>query len=162
VKSRISLASLVLLTSAVATWGCGQQQAASGDAAGTHGVAVVSSHDVGALSWETEWDSAFTRAKNEGKPVLVDFYADWCVWCKRLDSTTLNDPQVVAILQDRVIPLKLDVEGHGREPAGVHGVESLPTVVVLSANGEELGRIPGYLPPTGFLESLQGFLTSES
>jgi thiol:disulfide interchange protein len=156
------LLSVGVLTTVLATWGCGRQQADTQTAGSSAAVDVVSSHGVGDLLWETEWDRAFARAKSEGKPVLVDFYADWCVWCKRLDTTTLNDPQVVALLQDRVVPLKLDVDGGGREPAGVHGVESLPTIVVLSAGGEELGRIPGYMPPTGFLESLQGFLTSES
>jgi thioredoxin-related protein len=37
-------------------------------------------------------------------------------------------------------------------------VDGLPTVLILDPNGREIGRIPGYMPPTGFLERVEGFL----
>jgi thiol:disulfide interchange protein len=118
----------------------------------------VSSH-VSHLNWEKSWDSAFTRARTEGKPVLVSFQADWCVWCKKLETTTFRDTAVMSLIADSVVPLTLDVDNAGRELSDEHGVESLPTVVVFSPEGEERGRIDGYLPPAQFVEAMNQILT---
>ena len=54
-------------------------------------IGTVSTHETAQLEWEKSWDSAFTRAKSEDKPVLVSFEAEWCVLCKKLESTTYRD-----------------------------------------------------------------------
>ncbi len=118
---------------------------------------VVSAHAVEVISWESEWDAAVARAKKENKPILVDFYADWCVWCKTLDSTTYKDPAVARLLGEKMVPLKVDVDHGGRELARQWGVSGLPTILVLSPNGKELGRIPGYLPARDFMSEVQRF-----
>jgi len=119
---------------------------------------TVSNHRSVTVEWEKDFPAAIERAQSEGKPVLVNFYADWCVWCKRLDSTTLRDAKVAALLSDRVIPVNLNVEGDGRELSNEYRVDGLPTVLILDPSGREIGRIPGYMPPTGFLERVEGFL----
>ncbi len=53
-------------------------------------------------------DSHIAKANAAGKPVFVDFYADWCVYCKQLDRETFPDPDVQTALQDFVL-LKADV-----------------------------------------------------
>ncbi len=122
------------------------------------GAETVSNHGSVRVEWETDFPDAIKRAQSEGKPVLVNFYADWCVWCKRLDSTTLRDAKVAALLSDRVIAVQLDVDGDGRELSNEYRVDGLPTVLILDPSGREIGRIPGYMPPTGFLERVEGFL----
>ena len=119
---------------------------------------TVSNHGSVRVEWETDFPDAIKRAQSEGKPVLVNFYADWCVWCKRLDSTTLRDAKVAALLSDRVIAVQLDVDGNGRELSNEFHVDGLPTILILDPSGREIGRIPGYMPPTGFLERVEGFL----
>jgi thiol:disulfide interchange protein len=121
---------------------------------------TVAAHGAVAVPWGRDLPSALERAHSEGKPVLVTFYADWCVWCKRLDATTLRDADVTLLLRDRVVPVRLDVDGDGREISGRYRVDGLPTILVLDADGRELGRIPGYMPPTGFLERVNELIGS--
>jgi thiol:disulfide interchange protein len=119
---------------------------------------TVSAHRTVRLDWEESWNSAFDRAKTENKPVLVSFNAEWCVWCKKLESTTLRDTGVMSLIAGALVPLTLDVDGAGGELSEVHSVESLPTVLVFDPNGEERGRINGYLPPARFVEVISQIL----
>lgn len=121
-------------------------------------IETVSTHETSRLDWEKSWESAFSRAKSEGKPVLVSFEAEWCVWCKKLDSTTYRDTAVMSLIADSMVPLTLDVDGAGEALSDQHGVESLPTVLVFSPTGEEVGRINGYLPPGQFVAAMQEIL----
>lgn len=110
------------------------------------------------LQWEPTWEAAVSRAEREGKAVLAFFSADWVIWCAKLEETTLRDRTVASYLADRVVPVKLDTEGNGTEAADEHEVDDLPTVIVFSADGAELGRVVGYASPSNFVERVQGIV----
>lgn len=110
-----------------------------------------------APGWESNFTTALTRAGAENKLVMVDFYTDWCRWCKKLDETTYSDAKVQEALK-RVVPVKLNAEESGREQAERFGVEGYPTIVFLNSGGHEVGRIPGYLSASAFLEEFEQIL----
>ena len=147
VSALISVAAVLTATA------CGRPEVASEAPVG-----AVANHATVKVEWENNMPSALERARDEGKPVLVNFYADWCVWCKRLESTTLRDAKVASVLQNKVVPLSLNVDGDGKELSNEYEVDGLPTIVVLDAGGQEIGRISGYMPPDSFLERVEGFL----
>jgi len=119
---------------------------------------VVTSHREVDVQWERDWETAFTRARAEGKPVLVSFSAEWCVWCKHLDTITFRDAKVARVLAEQVVPLTVDIDKTDRELLSRHRIDAPPTIVLLTGDGRELGRIPGYMPPTGFLKTIESFL----
>ena len=151
-KASLMMAFLMMIGALTA---CGAGPADNGPATSTF--EVVSSHTA-KLDWEKSWDSAFARAKSEGKPVLVSFEAEWCVWCKKLDSTTYRDTAVMSLIADSLVPLTLDVDSSGSELSDERGVESLPTVLIISPDGKERGRINGYLPPGKFVKAMNEIL----
>lgn len=120
---------------------------------------AVSSHQQSDIQWAGTWDAAFFRARSEEKVVLVTFYADWCIWCKRLENTTLANNSVASFLAENTVPVRLNVDGDGRALSDRYRVDGLPTVLVLGTNGAELGRIPGYLPPEGFLKRVRSLVS---
>jgi thiol:disulfide interchange protein len=138
------------------TLGCGGPEPAADTAA-----PVVSSHGADSapeVAWAASWDDALAAASNQDQAVLVTFYADWCIWCTRLENTTMADREVAGFLAGNLVPVRLDVEGDGERLSRDYGVNGLPTVLIVSAAGEEISRIEGYLPPGDFLEWVKGAL----
>src|SRR4051794_39354852 len=66
------------------------------------------------VQWRSDYNAARKEANELGRPLLIDFGTENCLWCKRLDLSTFRDPAVVALLNEQFVTLKVDAE---REPA---------------------------------------------
>ena len=103
----------------------------------------------------TELDAAVRSA---GRPVMLDFYADWCVSCKEMERFTFNDPRVRARL-DKALLLQVDVTRNSaadRELLKRYNLFGPPGILFFDAQGRELAsqRVIGHQDPAHFLDSL--------
>lgn len=89
-----------------------------------------------AIAWEPTFEQAMKRARIEGKPVMVDFYTDWCGACKFLDKNIYTDQQVIGETA-KWISVKVNAEQRP-DVAGSYGVTSYPTIAFLQADGRPL------------------------
>lgn len=96
---------------------------------------------------------ALDQARREGKLVLVDFYADWCVPCKRMLKETYKDAQVVSELEHFVF-LKVDTDEHP-EVSKRFGVAGIPDTRILKPDGTEVARFVGYKDASEVIEVLR-------
>lgn len=90
-------------------------------------------------------------AKSTRKLVMIDFKAEWCGPCKMLDRTTWKDENVISTLKDKVVAIKVDVDENS-ELAAKYSIHSLPTVIFVDGNGNEVSRFIGYRDAEGFLK----------
>ncbi len=111
-----------------------------------------------AIKWEKKFDEALKKAQKAGKPVVIDFWAEWCGWCQRLDRTTYADPAVIRRVQDSFIAAKVNVEGSRRElevAARYRVGARLPAILFISPSGRQLFRLEGYQGPGQFPRTLE-------
>jgi thiol:disulfide interchange protein len=110
-----------------------------------------------AIPWESDLAGALSRAASENKLVMIEFYTDWCGWCEVMEQKTFADAAVREQL-GRLVVVKLDADRGGRDAARRYRVNGFPTTLFLDAQGQEVGRVPGFLPPQPFLEELADIL----
>jgi len=100
----------------------------------------------------------------QGRPVMLDFYADWCVECKRMEKTTFEDPAVQQALSG-VTLLQADVTANDAADKALYRAYDLigpPAILFFDAAGKELRnwRLIGYFDSEDFLGHLQPVLTA--
>ena len=103
-------------------------------------------------------EDAMARAKRDGKPVLLDFYATWCTDCIRMEKTTFADARVRAQLKDYVL-LQADVTDNNDASIAIKkkfGVFGPPALLIFNADGSEKKhlRFYGYRNAEEFLALL--------
>lgn len=96
-----------------------------------------------------ELNLALASAKSEGKPVILDFYADWCVSCKEMEAFTFTDPAVAEKMNQAVL-LQTDVtdnDSKDKELLRKFNLYGPPAIIFYTPEGEELSnaRVVGYM-----------------
>ncbi len=120
----------------------------------TPNVVVLEGH--GKLPWFTgTFDELLAKAKASNQIIFIDFWTDWCVWCKRLDSGAFSDDSVVEAMKD-VLCYSVDAESETGAPlAAKYKVKGYPALFVLSPDGSVRDNIGGFLTPDQFKTEMQ-------
>ncbi len=127
------------------------------------------------INWMT-WDEAMAANKITPKKIFIDIYTDWCGWCKKMDSTTFKDPNVVEEMNNSFYAIKFDAEmkkditfndavfsfvntgrrgAHQLAFALVDGRMSYPSFVLLDENFHRVMLAPGYQTPDKLIPQLK-------
>jgi thioredoxin:protein disulfide reductase len=102
------------------------------------------------------------RLASAGRPVMLDFYADWCTSCQEMERQTFQQPEVQAQLA-RLQPLRVDVTANTAADRALlkrFGLFGPPGIVFFDAHGQELAdaRVIGYQEASAFSQQLQRVL----
>lgn len=111
------------------------------------------------IEWHT-YEEGIALAGEQNKPVMIDFYADRCGWCVKLDDETYMDPDVIAT-SEKFVNVKVDTEVENKM-ARKYGVEVLPTIVFTDSEGNETHRIVGFRDADTFDRNMRAVLSGES
>ncbi|HVO83402.1 MAG TPA: thioredoxin family protein [Syntrophobacteria bacterium] len=109
-----------------------------------------------------DFDDGLARARSAKKPIMINFYTDWCVYCKKFDRETLQDPEVTRTLESGFVAIRLNAENdktrlsyRGKsfsyeEFSRYFGVTAFPSIAFLNDKGELITMIPGFVPAPQF------------
>jgi thiol:disulfide interchange protein DsbD len=110
---------------------------------------------------EIEWldyEEGISRAQSNNKPIIIDFYTDWCIYCVEMDQNTYSDSRVIEKSKEFInIKVDCDVRTDIKDD---YSVDSYPTTVFLDTQQNEIHRINGYVPAGPFLEDMDYALTN--
>ncbi len=110
--------------------------------------------------WGTDYNAALTQAKAENKLVLLHFTgSDWCPYCQLLDKEVLDQPGFQNFADKHYVGVTVDfpqrtvLSDTVRQQNDIlrdqFNVEGFPTLLVITPDGKELGRMDGYAPGSG-------------
>jgi thioredoxin:protein disulfide reductase len=108
------------------------------------------------VSWKPFAQVSLAEAKSSEKPVIIDFYADWCTPCRDLEKKTFHDQNIVRE-SEKFIMIKVDVTRKGDQGAiqllEKYNVKGVPTVIFLDPTGNELKelRVVDFIRAEAFL-----------
>jgi len=101
-------------------------------------------------------DDALAQAQREGKPVVLDFFAEWCAPCHRMEKTTFKDERVRALLE-RCILVRVDTDKHP-ELAKRMMVEGLPDIRFVLPVGTVIRQLRSFQDAEAFAAELEELL----
>ena len=121
-----------------------------------------------AIPWLHDERIAVQQSRVSGKPLLIDFGAEWCAACKELDLHTWTDPVVAQEVSSRFVPLKIDATEENEQNDAIlkkYAVPGLPTVLMLACRDDKPPecavpadgptRVTGFLEPPEMLRRLR-------
>ena len=109
------------------------------------------------IAWSPWTPAAFERASDEKKPILLSISAVWCHWCHVMDETSYSDPDVIALINERFIPVRVDNDERPDINAR-YNMGGWPTTAFLTPDGKALTGAT-YLPPEQMRRALADVAT---
>ena len=123
------------------------------------GVLMVQNLTKPSVEWTPYSAEAYEMALVEGSPIVLDFYADWCIPCLELDQVTFVDEDVIIVL-DKFKRFKVDLTNFDSEESESlrqqFEIIGVPTIAFIGSDGQEVksARVIGFLNPEDFLEQV--------
>lgn len=155
---------LVIAGGAMMLKGTNAPQVKTASTAQTGDEAQHPEHGSGAIQWQA-FDKGLAQAAAEKKLVMVEFFATWCGYCKKMDEQVFPDERVQAQLSKYFVPVRVTESSENQvtfqgKPVTEKaltpqfGVTGFPTLAFLDAEGELITKIPGFVEA----DTLQGIL----
>lgn len=107
-----------------------------------------------------KYDEGILRAKSEHKKIFLNFHAEWCGFCTKMNKETFTNPALIAYMNQNFIPIKVDSDRES-SLAKRYRVQGLPTSWFLTDKGEQIASQPGFVAADNLLSMMQ-YISTDS
>ena len=115
------------------------------------------------IKWGNNLDSAFTIASNSKKIIMIDFMAEWCPPCKKMDKETFSNVNIIN-KSSEFIPIRIDIEKHQNVAeeyngnARKYGGVGIPNILFLDKEKKVFRHIVGFHDVDNLIEIMDSVL----
>ena len=95
------------------------------------------------IQWRSDYAAAAREAAEKNRPLFLDVYKLQCLYCTKLDNITYHDPNLIKLLNEKFVAVKVDGELNQVEVQGQR-VHAFPTLFFLAVDGNLLGKQEGF------------------
>ncbi len=106
------------------------------------------------VQWSHDIDDALKQSAATGKPVLMEFTAKWCAFCRKMEVTTFADPDVATHIHQNFIPVQIDADQH-KDLVKQLQIKGLPAILVVGPDLAIIERISGYQTAEAMMDRLE-------
>lgn len=110
---------------------------------------------VNQVNWVDWGDAAVLKAKVKNKFIILYFYDEGCGYCKLMDETTFQDPDVIKLLNENFVPVKARGEDYPGDMEAIFGVHAYPATAFLTPDGTVLIAVNNYIDPEHYRKALE-------
>jgi tetratricopeptide (TPR) repeat protein len=113
------------------------------------------------VEWRADYDAARKEAAEKARPLFLEFQTDECFHCRRLENGPFKDPAVVALLNERYVPLRVDANKSPRLTEALR-IQAYPTMIIAAADGKIIAFVEGYVDAKPLVEHLHRSLAVQT
>jgi len=115
------------------------------------------------VAWVKKFDDALKQAAVDKRFLIVDISASWCPFCRKMAREAYTDREYINFSRSQVfMRLYADTDEEGTRLARKFGVRSYPTILVLNASGQEIGRLMGARSAQNLIRELESIFDSSA
>jgi thioredoxin-related protein len=114
---------------------------------------AVGDTDPNSLNWHSFREYANQRSSND-KKIFIHFWAQWCWYCRKMETVTFRNPQVIAYLNENYFLIKVNTDRE-QYASRAFQVRRLPYNLFLTKEGDTIEVREGYISPGTFMQILK-------
>jgi thioredoxin 1 len=109
--------------------------------------------------YDGPFEDVLREAKRINKPIFLNFSADWCAHCQKMEKQAFSDLNIAQKLNNEVIAYKVNAEDvDGKALIAQFKISDFPTYLIIDANSKVIGKIKGYWKAPQFYKELQSLV----